>query len=636
MDRRPFSTVCFGVCGAILLGTGARAQDARGSGPTDHVARTVDEIPFSGGMLEIPSLGGTNNRGIIQGQTAAGQTHVDMVLHWRFLEPEKGRWNQRELDEMLALCRARKLKLLVLPEIIFTPEWFRKTRDYTPLTDMQTGRTVDMLSPWAPGTAAAFDYFYAELARRYGQYVDIIKIAYPGSDFGEVGMLMGAKCFLPGSNGYRFFPQDPAVWKMGYWCGDAYARADFRRQTLAHYGDLARLNAAWGTRFATPEAIDFPAPDQRARQRVRWLDFMTWYQGSHTANLAKLLAVIRRHFPRTLIEIPLGYGSDEPRGTADRTDICRVAAAFMPVSIRSTHGSFNREGLPRAYWFYKRMAPVCHGLGVGFGTEPPGGDLTYAELRRQYFEDASAGVNLVFHYYQNLNLRPNVVEEYRRVLRPQERSLVDIGVLYPSTQMLLDMSPFPGWPGGQVQFCNRGREYFDYDLVDENMIGWGMLKDYKVLLHTSGVVYRQSTLQALTDWLRAGGILIACGKPQWEDWQGRRSVAAAWLAAEEPAAAPSGGRAYRIGKGRLYAVDAGKIPDYLSRVVAILAATSKARPAGSPLYGFDGQDDGKCVTDFPGGRLTLDTKSLSTSFAPRLPPPGPYKKVSNTSCGAGP
>jgi hypothetical protein len=219
MDRRPFSTVCFGVCGAILLGTGARAQDARGSGPTDHVARTVDEIPFSGGMLEIPSLGGTNNRGIIQGQTAAGQTHVDMVLHWRFLEPEKGRWNQRELDEMLALCRARKLKLLVLPEIIFTPEWFRKTRDYTPLTDMQTGRTVDMLSPWAPGTAAAFDYFYAELARRYGQYVDIIKIAYPGSDFGEVGMLMGAKCFLPGSNGYRFFPQDPAVWKMGYWCG---------------------------------------------------------------------------------------------------------------------------------------------------------------------------------------------------------------------------------------------------------------------------------------------------------------------------------------------------------------------------------------------------------------------------------
>jgi hypothetical protein len=52
-------------------------------------------------------------------------------------------------------------------------------------------------------------------------------------------------------------------------------------------------------------------------------------------------------------------------------------------------------------------------------------------------------------------------------------------------------------------------------------------------------------------------------------------------------------------------------------VVSILATTAKARPSDSPLYGFDGQDDGKYVTDFPGGRLTLDTKSLSTSLAPR-------------------
>ena len=51
--------------------------------------------------------------------------------------------------------------------------------------------------------------------------------------------------------------------------------------------------------------------------------------------------------------------------------MCQAAADFMPISIRSTHGSFNRERLPRAYWFYKRMAPVCQRLGEGFGTSRP-------------------------------------------------------------------------------------------------------------------------------------------------------------------------------------------------------------------------------------------------------------------------
>ena len=65
---------------------------------------------------------------------------------------------------MIALCRTKNLKLLVLPSLIYAPEWFKQTKDYLPLTDMRTGKSVDMLSPWAPGTLAAFDYFYGELA----------------------------------------------------------------------------------------------------------------------------------------------------------------------------------------------------------------------------------------------------------------------------------------------------------------------------------------------------------------------------------------------------------------------------------------------------------------------------------------
>ncbi len=174
-------------CIACLAGNGWCAEESNAFAPTTHIARSVEEIPFSGGMLEIPTLGGTNNRGILKGQIARGQTHVDVVLQWRFLEPEQGRWNHAELDEMLALIGEQKLKTIVLPNTMFAPEWFKHTPNYTPLAEMRSGKTVDMLSPWARGTLAAYDVFYAALAQRYGSQVDILKLAYPGSDFGEVG-----------------------------------------------------------------------------------------------------------------------------------------------------------------------------------------------------------------------------------------------------------------------------------------------------------------------------------------------------------------------------------------------------------------------------------------------------------------
>ena len=71
--------------------------------------------------------------------------------------------------------------------------------------------------------------------------------------------------------------------------------------------------------------------------------------------------------------------------------------------------------------------------------------------------------------------------------------------------MLLDMTHFPGGHQGQIPFCSLGREYFDYDVVDENMIGWGHMAHYRVLVHTSGVVYREATLRAIDAWLRADG-----------------------------------------------------------------------------------------------------------------------------------
>jgi len=176
------------------------------------------------------------NRNVLTRQLVPDLTHIEAYVYWRALEPVKDEWDFSEFDAMLAQSQEKGLRFLVFPWLMYAPEWFKQSADYTPLTDMRTGKTVDNLSPWAPGTRAAYDHFFGELARRYRNQIDILMFSYPGSDYGEIGLLLGCKSFLPGGMRYGFFPQDPEAWKPGYWCGDRFARADFRNRCCGNTG----------------------------------------------------------------------------------------------------------------------------------------------------------------------------------------------------------------------------------------------------------------------------------------------------------------------------------------------------------------------------------------------------------------
>jgi len=402
---------------------------------------------------------------------------------------------------------------------------------------------------------------------------------------------------------------------------------------LAHYGDVRRLNAAWGMNYQSPGDLAFPTLAQRLQQPRRWIDFVLWYQNSQVRALRRHLELIRRHFPRTHVDVPMGFGSDVQSDGCDRTAVCKAAAQYRPISVRSTHGSFNRDAPPRAYWFYKRMAPTCHHLNIPFGTEPPGGDLRYEEIRRQYFEDASAGATLIFQYFQNFHLRapgaprPQAIADYRRVLRPGKKSFVDIGVLFPTTQMMLELT---GFPEGQLRFCSDGREYFDYDLVDENMIDWGLLSGYRVLLHTSGRIFRQGTLAGIERWVQAGGILITRNALDWRSVDAEAPVAAGWTQHENttakrmlPGASQSSVQPFDRGAGRIFVVRAKDVLDYLPHVVGILVTMPLVEPHWMPLHGFKPQNDGTYVTQFADGRLAYNVATRDTQFHPYAGDPKP-------------
>lgn len=352
------------------------------------------------------------------------------------------------------------------------------------------------------------------------------------------------------------------------------------------------------------------------------MDFLTWYQDSETRGMVRWLKVIRKYFPNEPIDIPLGNGEDVQTDGVDRTAVAVAAAAFAPIGIRSTHAGFNRNLYPQAYWFYKRMAPMAHSSGESFGTEPPGGDFTYSETQRAVFEAACAGANLIYQYYQNYHktpapgMTPHIIDDYKAALRPYELPLVDIGILFPTSQMMLDLGAHPD---GQLQFCASGRSYFDYDLVDENMIEWNQLNRYKVLLQTSGTIFRDSTFPAVNTWLTKGGFLVTKGLPRWHDLDGNEKQSLVWLRHEDTAASDnlartgaSGVHVFHVGKGTIYAIDAPDMPAYLSAVVPVLSSLSSV----TPLHGFKPVDDGTWMTEFPDGKLVCDSKTYATKFVP--------------------
>ena len=572
---------------------------------TGHGRQSVEEMPFVCGVAMVPRITDfVNNRDFIN-RKVPGQTHVEVYVIWRGLEKQPGVWDFRDFEDTLGWAEEKHQKILIFPWVMYTPDWFRKTADYVPLVDLAKGKAVDCLSPWAPQTRKAFERFYAELAKRYKGRIDRILLGYVGSDYGEVGLVGGANNYVPGGVWYQYFPQDPNLWQVGYWCGDRYAREDFIEQSLKKYGSLEALNKAWATAFTGREAIAMPDLAHRDGNLRRWVDFNIWYQDSQTRHTREMLHIIRKYFPDTNLEIALGYASEHPHNGNSRTDLCKMVTEFDRVSVRMNAAAFNRGDTPLAYWLYKRMAPVCHEYRLGLCTEPVGGDLTYEEMQRQFFEDASTGVNQFYTLYQNYNLKPNMVEQLKAVLRPGQVSQVDIGILYPSTQMIVDLSHYPDQ---QPLFCDRGRDVFDYDLVDENMIQWGLLKNYRVLIHTSGTVYEKQTLEAIRQWVLSGGILVTRGQPDWQSVEGQKDILVVKDAAPLLAGFPAG----RVGKGYIYPLKADSIYilPYLDQAVTLMTAISSERP----LRGFDGRADGLCTTQFDDGRLIYDVKTRLTHF----------------------
>jgi hypothetical protein len=429
---------------------------------------------------------------------------------WPLTEQEPGHWNYSLYRDHAIQLHKAGIKYCIFSWLHFPPKWFLNDPRFIPYRCLEHDQPVNQLSLWAPFTRTIYQTYYAQLAKAMGPQIDIIRLGMP-SEYGEIGYPVGMTNWL--------VPQ-PHV-HQGFWCGDPYARQAFRVYAIRRYKTLSALNTAWGTKFRSKAEITYPStapeavslclqPGQKAA-RVRWLDFMDWYNQSWSDFLVWSAGVVKRSFPgfglpqpgkdlRTRKEIiaSLGYGAEFP---ATGNDQSRHIAAMKSAGLSAqTPGDIG-------YFAARRVSSACALYKVPYYTEPPGDVSRDREVQRIWM-DASNGAQVYFDYPNNMDHARDIFAEYKGFLSGH-RSITDIALLLPSSTCQLHID-WP-WPPHLYLFSEALRKRQDFEVVDERMIADGALTRFGVhLLVLANADYLQSaTLKELSGWVQHGGVLVS-------------------------------------------------------------------------------------------------------------------------------
>jgi hypothetical protein len=235
------------------------------------------------------------------------------------------------------------------------------------------------------------------------------------------------------------------------------------------------------------------------------LDFVQWYYDSMTRFTGEVCRIARHHFPQALLELPVGGGSEDLMYGQDTTGIPKIARKYN-VHIRSTHGGFkpfaeNYGGM------LKKIATPCKFYDVPHWLEPPGAITPEGEVAR-IMEAISCGNYGFWDWGANPLTGADVFRTYTNFLT-REQPLVDIAIFFPTTDHRLH--PASIFPHKLQTVAAELRDAVDFDMLDEQLITEGALKNYRVLVWIEGSYVEADTLNQLTRWVKRGGALIWCG-----------------------------------------------------------------------------------------------------------------------------
>ncbi|MCX6361660.1 MAG: family 14 glycosylhydrolase [Armatimonadetes bacterium] len=515
-----------GLLSLFLCTEGAMGQNAAAGPASRGMSYTIDDI-LEGVLPQLDTIAAD--------WKAMGGTSIQTYVTWETCERAgEGQWDWKAWDGAAATLKRHGLKwipFLIVSPSYATPRWYRQGPEHAPAVCLEHGVASDIQSLWSPHIRARVDRFLRAFAERYAAsgLLESVNLGIQG-DYGEA--------IYPVSGGWTGdYHQHP-----GFWCGDERARADFRRWARRRYPALPGLNAAWGTAFATPEAVTYPANRTAGaaaagsgQERRRWLDFVEWYRGAMTDLADFWLAAARRHFGRTPIYLCTG-GDAPPAHGSQFAEQCRVAAKHG-ASIRITNEG---SDYPGNFLLTRWVATAGRHYGAPFGFEPAALEDEVGAVARIFNATTSGAVQLADKHYNTVK-KPSqraVIEANLRHLFHAPRVRPPVALWYPNTALTLEGKSWTQAPDAYLL-----RKLTDLDYVDETLLRAGALAQHRVLVMVHGSVMEAEDARRLEGWVLRGGRLFVVNVPRLE------SVERSSLPEQLLFGAESKGRA--VGQGRV-------------------------------------------------------------------------------------
>ncbi|MHB1457691.1 MAG: beta-galactosidase [Armatimonadota bacterium] len=424
-----------------------------------------------------------------------GITSLQSYVGWAQLEPEQNKITYDVYDPVVDQIRKHDLKWLpfiITGPYIATPKWFREQHGVDAVC-LEHNTPIRIQSIWNP-----------ELKGGIRRFLELFKAHYDPSviealNFGISGNW--GESIYPAGGG---FDMQGVHTHTGWWCGDKYAAADYRRWVQTKYPTVDALNKAWKSKYTGFDAVKPFIPKDAPSPRAA-VDLGNWYTESMTDYAEYWVKTARELFPTLPIYLCTGGDGQVALG-ADFGAQSRMCAKYN-AGIRIT----NMDDDMLSGFSITRMVSSATRLYGGYYTTEPGGDNTPKGMAGRVFDIVSGGGRGV--YYKGLYEAPDnatmnalVFADFAKYMIPNNPKLT-VAAIMPNSSISLDDGQMLG------QFLERSkklRDSLDYEFIDENMISNGLLSKFKAVVMLSGNTLEASTLDKLKAWVEDGGVLFTC------------------------------------------------------------------------------------------------------------------------------
>ncbi len=456
-------------------------------------------------VIQHVPFGRPDTADILKQVKKSGATAVQLYTFWKDFEPHgEGEFDWTHFDTQVKQIREAGLQwvpfLLMGPKYA-APDWWLRDSRHKGLVCLEHGKETPIESIWNPAFRAQVSRVVKAFAEHYRPW-GVVQSVQPGicGDYGEA--IMPVQGNWPGD--YHTHG--------GYWCGDEYAMADFRRAMKEKFGTVENMNAAWRSHYASFEQLTPFLPHQTP-SRTALFDELRWYKDAMTDFADFWLAECRAAFPDTPIYLCTG-GVEEPEHASDFATQAKICAKYN-AGIRLTNENSNFFD---NYFLTSLTHAACEQYGTYLGLEPAG-YISASGVCARMFGSAVYGNRQMMYYYGNVFCEKAAVgeqitddrtarfEQYLPLLR-EERSACEVAFFWPGLVGALGR----GIPDGIQPFVVMLRRMTTVKPVNEPMIRDGALKNYKLLVVPPARFTDRATLLAIVDYVKNGGKVLALGR----------------------------------------------------------------------------------------------------------------------------